>query len=266
MTPLLQAGSRSRASSLEGLVGLCDTQAGDISALETVLVGHALAGAERELARKVFIHEVRNQMTVIGGFLDVLSDENLPAGASDMVMRCRRQTGRLLDLVASQGPSADDSTLEPLAMDVVLVADVVAEVVVAASAELEGRSVSWLAPAGLSVRAENTRLRQVLLNLVLNAARHTPPGSPIALEAISGENDVTLVVSDRGPGMNGEAESLCMPFRRGADVGGEGRGLGLYLARRITASLGGRVEFAERVGGGLEVRVVLPQRAGREVA
>ena len=93
----------------------------------------------------------------------------------------------------------------------------------------------------------------------------TKTESVIYLEAIvrtaRDASGITLSVLDRGPGIeSGLAEKLKQPFTRRDDArsGASGAGLGLFIANRVAALHGGRLELLPRAGGGLEARVTLP--------
>src|SRR5207249_2683252 len=86
-------------------------------------------------------------------------------------------------------------------------------------------------------------IEQVLLNLVENAIKYSPPGTPLTLRAAAGPSEVAVEVMDRGPGIEpGEEERLFEKFYRGAqgaDPGG--MGLGLAICRAIVVAHGGTI-------------------------
>lgn len=103
------------------------------------------------------------------------------------------------------------------------------------------------------------QIDQVITNLVENAIKFSPPGSPIAIETGSDGDAIHVVVSDSGPGIpRHEQDRLFQPFERGDEQLGPGTGLGLAIARAIVEAHGGRiwVEASER--GGLAVSFALP--------
>lgn len=93
------------------------------------------------------------------------------------------------------------------------------------------------APRGVQVFADPIRIGQVLRNLLGNAAKYSPPGSPIALSAVATAERIRIEVVDRGMGIEpGDLDRIFHKFGRGRNaVGGRvpGVGLGLYLSRRI---------------------------------
>ncbi len=110
------------------------------------------------------------------------------------------------------------------------------------------------ADAGANVDA--ILFEQVLINLLENAAKHTPAGTPVELHAVRRDDEIVIEVSDRGPGLPaGEPAHLFEKFVRGAGVRSNGAGLGLAVCRGITLAHGGRIEAERRAGGGATFRV-----------
>jgi len=104
------------------------------------------------------------------------------------------------------------------------------------------------------VWADSRRMGQVLVNLISNASKFTPPGQPIDLILYGRPNYLRMTVADRGPGLvSGTASRLFEPFYRGAQAehsSQEGMGLGLCIVKSIVESHGGRVGASNRRGGG----------------
>jgi signal transduction histidine kinase len=108
--------------------------------------------------------------------------------------------------------------------------------------------------AGESVLADPERIGQVLRNLLSNAAKYSPEGTPIELRVIRKKGGVRLEVADRGPGIHlDDARRIFEKFGRGRDREGRktpGVGLGLYLSRRIVRGHGSELTVRTRTGGG----------------
>lgn len=99
---------------------------------------------------------------------------------------------------------------------------------------------------------------QVFVNLLENAAKFTPAGAPIDVEARSQDWAVVITVKDRGPGIPaGQEEKVFDPFVHGA--AGHGAGLGLAIVRSIVKVHGGTVWATRREGGGACFTITLPQ-------
>ena len=101
---------------------------------------------------------------------------------------------------------------------------------------------------------------QVLLNLLDNALKFSPPGSPIAITAWTGDGAARLAVADHGPGLApGEEEQVFEKLRRGSRAAQvPGAGLGLAICRSILQAHGGTIVAANRPEGGLQVTLTLP--------
>lgn len=120
------------------------------------------------------------------------------------------------------------------------------------------------------VRADWARFEQVLLNLIQNALRHTPPGGIVAFEGAAADDGVTLAVADTGVGI--PAEELELIFERfyrsdssrARETGGAG--LGLALVRELVTAMGGSVSAESTPGRGSRFSVVLRLSARAEVA
>ncbi|MGZ8397526.1 MAG: sensor histidine kinase [Gemmatimonadales bacterium] len=107
------------------------------------------------------------------------------------------------------------------------------------------------------VAVDEILLEQVFVNLLENAAKHTPPGTLIEVGATAQPGEVEVYVADRGPGVPaGEEELVFEKFRRGGT--GAGIGLGLTICRAIVKAHGGRIWAENRPGGGVTFRFTLP--------
>lgn len=99
----------------------------------------------------------------------------------------------------------------------------------------------------------------VLRNLVDNAQRYSPAGTPVTVRLYAQAGSVVLEVLDRGPGVSDdELRRLTERFFRGSSPGAEGSGLGLAIVRRIAELHGAELSIANREGGGLQARLVFP--------
>jgi two-component system sensor histidine kinase KdpD len=126
---------------------------------------------------------------------------------------------------------------------------------------LQGRDVQVTLPPDLPlVPLDGLLIEEVLINLLENAAKYTPAGTPINISAKAIDGVVTVDVADRGPGLPpGEEGRIFEKFYRsvGSPAGG-GVGLGLTICRGIVQAHGGRIWAENRPGGGAVLRFTLP--------
>jgi two-component system sensor histidine kinase KdpD len=127
-------------------------------------------------------------------------------------------------------------------------------------ARLRGRPVTTRVPPDLPLVAmDPVLIEQVLINLVDNALKYTPEGSPIEISAAVQDGAVVVEVADRGPGVAaGDEQRVFEKFYRGQGQPGRGSGLGLAICRGIVEAHGGRIESANRRDGGAAFRFTLP--------
>jgi PAS domain S-box-containing protein len=105
-----------------------------------------------------------------------------------------------------------------------------------------------------------TKIERMVENLLSNAVRHTPEGTPIWVRVETTDGGVLLTVDDAGPGVPDALEAVIFePFRRGPDASTmSGSGIGLSLVARFAELHGGRAWVENRDGGGASFRIFLP--------
>jgi signal transduction histidine kinase len=117
-----------------------------------------------------------------------------------------------------------------------------------------------------SVRAAAQRVDLIIRNLVENAVKYSPAGSPIAIRARASNGEVTIEVTDRGPGIAPEHRDRV--FERFVQLDQTstrrvgGTGLGLYLVKTLAEAVGGRVELDSEVDRGSTFKVTFPAETG----
>ncbi|MFA6091955.1 MAG: sensor histidine kinase KdpD [Elusimicrobiota bacterium] len=128
---------------------------------------------------------------------------------------------------------------------------------------LAGRKVAADIPEDLPlVPLDSVLLEQVFINLLENAARHTPAGIAVDIAARTEQGAMLVEVSDRGPGLAAdELERIFEKFYH-AKSSSAGAGLGLAICRAIIDAHGGRIWAENRPGGGAVFRFTLPLPAG----
>lgn len=123
------------------------------------------------------------------------------------------------------------------------------------------------APAAAPVLGEEARLRQVVTNLVGNAVKHTPPGTPVRIAVGRLDGCCVIEVADSGPGLtDDQAERVFERFYR-VDASrsrqdGGGAGLGLAIAAALARAHGGELGLETVAGEGAVFRLVLPVALG----
>jgi two-component system sensor histidine kinase KdpD len=168
--------------------------------------------------------------------------------------RMERLIGNLLDMTRLQAGALR------IKREWVPIEEVVGSALGRVEAGLEGRRVNTRIPEDLPpVSADPVLLEQVFVNLLDNAAKHTPGGTPIEVTARATPGAVVIDVADRGPGIPPGSESRIFDkFLRGPHAAAQGAGLGLAICRGIVSALGGTIVACGRDGGGALFRVRLP--------
>lgn len=171
--------------------------------------------------------------------------------------RMTRLVANLLDMIrVESGALAVQKQWVPLE-EVVGVALIRLDIILA------GRKVTTAIPAGLLVSVDDILMEQVLINLLENAVKYTPPGTPIDIMAELRDGAVVVSVEDRGPGIAaGDEVRIFEKFVRASQgsVSG-GVGLGLAICRGIVIAHGGRIWVESRPGGGAAFRFTIPQES-----
>lgn len=242
---------------------------------ERMLRRHNEALQEADRQKTEFVkhvsYQLRTPLTTITGYADLL-DQQMAGDLNDRqkdhvraILSSAEQLGKLvgdiLDIAAIEAGALEldlgdvhvDEVLEH-ALD--LVAPKAQEARVKTALDVDQ-------PVG-AIRADETRVKQVLYNLLTNAIRHTPEGGQVTLGAEREEDMVRLWVSDTGDGLSPEGQAKV--FDRFESGRHGGAGLGLSLVRDFVEMHGGMVEFEAEEGKGAQVTCWLPVRAIGEAA
>ena len=200
-------------------------------------------------------HEIRNPLAAIQGALEILEPE-IPASGPGRefygivrreVERLGATAGRYLDFVRPQPPEMRDVDL---AEELRSAADLVRR-----SAEKAGVDLAARAEEAVPVRADPVQIRQVLVNLLLNAVQSMPRGGTVEVATGRSAGRAWVRVRDHGPGLPPNGEKIFEPFHTSKPGG---VGLGLAISRQIAVSHGGTLEAAEAPGGGAAFTLTLP--------
>jgi signal transduction histidine kinase len=234
--------------------------------LQTMLTSLADARARTEAAltrQRAFVadasHELRTPLTSVLANLELLED-GLHGQEREIAQSALRSTQRMRRLVADLLLLARSDVQHPATRD--QAADL-ADLVIAAAAELEPSSEDHeieldVQPAHLLGSPDD--LQRIVINLLENAIRHTPPGTHIRASTRTIEDGgVELVVEDDGPGIDPEIRKHLFErfVRGGGDVGGS-FGLGLAIVQAVARSHSGAVEVSSRRQKGTRFTVTLP--------
>jgi diguanylate cyclase (GGDEF)-like protein len=225
-------------------------------------------GRELDEILAVLTHELATPLTIIGGYAEMLADrldtdELSDASARNGMEAIERNVQSLGQLVASLADARDNvRPIEHFRLDIASLLDELREELEPA---FEGREVTWELPTTpLVVEGDPAGLRQVAVNLLDNALKFSPNGSPVSVVAGGGDGNVTVRIIDHGPGVPTQRTSEL--FGRFARLGStrRGLGLGLYLARAIARRHCGDVTYEPTAGGGATFVLTVPCNAGAE--
>jgi two-component system OmpR family sensor kinase len=216
-------------------------------------------------------HELRTPLTSIRGYAEMLRRGAAESPTDSESARRRieeesiRMTGLVDDLLVlarlDQGRPLDQAAvdLRTIANDAVADARVVAP----------HREISLSANGPVIVTGDDTRLRQVMGNLLRNALVHTPQLTPIEVVVATDDGLGHMSVADHGPGLaEGDVGRIFEPFyradpSRSRDSGGSG--LGLSIVSAVVAAHGGHVKVTKTEGGGATFEVELPLAQSVEI-
>jgi PAS domain S-box-containing protein len=128
-------------------------------------------------------------------------------------------------------------------------------------ADLVGDHPIYVELASVEIAIDSAKVERIVENLLVNASRHTPPGTPIWVRVDPHAPGALLTVADAGPGVPAEQrERIFQPFHRGpgASSHAPGSGVGLALVAQFAGLHGGRAWVEPRAGGGASFQVLLP--------
>jgi two-component system sensor histidine kinase KdpD len=210
-------------------------------------------------------HDLRTPLAVVTGATSALLDEHGPTApavrrellqtANEEALRLNRLVGNLLDMTRLEA-GALEVRKEPQSIE-----EVVGVALGRMDHRLGGREVRTRIPLDLPlVPFDPVLVEQVLINVLENATKYTPPGSPLEISAGVRDGEVELEIADRGPGVDPkDTDRIFEKFYRAREREGGGVGLGLTICRGIVAAHGGRIWVENRPEGGAAFRFTLPR-------
>ena len=211
-------------------------------------------------------HDLRQPLNVIGLAAEVVTEVAEPGSMIADI------GGRILSAVRSMAETLDDllevgmweatgMTLHREPTDVVALVRQVLERSFTAD---QAQRITVKAPTrparGVELDVDRTKLGRAIQNLVHNALKFSPEGSPVHVEVTNGEGRATIAVRDRGEGLDASAvERVFAKFAASASSRARGgQGLGLYATRLVAEAHGGSCRVTSRVGGGSTFSIDLP--------
>lgn len=213
-------------------------------------------------------HELRTPMNAILGFGQLLEiDTGLNEDQEDYVNEILKAGHHLLELIneildlAKIESGSINLSLEPLSC-----AELIREclTLIKPIAQARGITINNAATGDDLIRADRTRLKQVLINLLSNAVKYNRPQGEVSIQTVVQDGWVRLHVSDTGYGIPAtRRQELFQPFSRlGAeDADIEGTGIGLTISSRLMKMMGGVIGMESEEGGGSTFWIELPEVA-----
>jgi PAS domain S-box-containing protein len=211
-------------------------------------------------------HELRTPLNAILGYSQLLGEQSagpLPPPYPRFVANIQEGARHLLDIV---NDLLDISKIEAGRIDLnresFRAADALEEVLsaIAPLAKIKQIAIDNQVPAGMSVRADRTRFKQVLYNLLSNAVKFTPENGRVWIADASREGAAGFCVGDTGIGIPAsDLESIFDEFHQvgGPSADKEGTGLGLTITRRLVELHGGTISVESALGQGSRFTVSL---------
>lgn len=209
-------------------------------------------------------HDLRTPLTALVGLAETLAsakqagDETQRQLAEDVrtsAQRMHTMVNNLLDMARLQSGEIR------LRKDWQSIEEVVGGAIRSLQSSLDRRAITVNLPSDLPlVEMDAVLMERVFANLLENACKYTPPGTPIKVTATAKPGWITVYVSDRGPGLPvRDAATLFEKFTRGATESTKpGVGLGLSICRAIVEAHGGKIRASQGIGGGAVFSFDLP--------
>jgi PAS domain S-box-containing protein len=253
-----------------------NTDVEDSKRAEQELIRLTREATEANHAKSAFLaamsHELRTPLNAIGGYAQLIEmGVRGPINEEQRVdlLKIQRSKNHLDALVsdvlnfAKLGSGRIEYRIGPV--DVQRVVHGVLEMVMPQLSEKKLHLAPFSTPRGLTVTADEDKLRQILLNLLANALKFTPAGGTVSLGIRSRDSDVSIEVCDTGIGIApDQLERIFEPFvqaKRALNLADQGVGLGLAISRQLARAMGGDLNVKSGVGRGSVFTVTLPRFA-----
>ncbi|MEQ8348135.1 MAG: HAMP domain-containing sensor histidine kinase [Sneathiellaceae bacterium] len=236
---------------------------------------HQLA-ADESAAKSVFLatvsHEIRTPLNAISGFAELIERQPFgPVGnekyleyAHDIIASTAHLRALLDDVTDAQLVLQGEISLEDEEIEL---RPFMAETLRIVRANCAGRYLPPRVETDIPpvvLRADRRRVRQVLINLMVNAIRYSDGQAEIRIDVVLKEAGLEIDVSDKGRGIApDDLDRVFHPFQRGRQASGRaapGMGLGLTIVRSIMGAHGGSVRMSSILGQGTRVTIAFPAR------
>ena len=235
---------------------LCPVESpGDSGAsIVTAQIGSMLDTELTEDTLSTLAHELMTPVTVIQGYAETLAErieELPPETVVEWAKTISRNAKNMAAIIRSfQETSQLESGDVQLALEPVSLKQIVEETVVDLSAQTAGREVKVTASDDVVVMGDDVKIRQIVSNLISNAVKFSPRGTPIEIGMVKGTFYGEVCVRDHGRGVaQDQRTELFRKFSR-LDAPEPGTGLGLYICRRLARAHGGDVHYKDGENGG----------------
>jgi signal transduction histidine kinase len=212
-------------------------------------------------------HDLRSPLTVIVGYLDMLSTE-LPEPTREKAITSARSSAVRMESMLDDLLSATraEELFAPKVLLPVPLCDLADDIAVSMRATTPDHTIVVVCRKEQVALGEEKRLRQALVNVVANAIKYSPADTTITI-AVEGGRDssrAAVVVEDEGPGIpDDQKRTVFDRFTRveGATLGKPGLGLGLYIVKVIAEGHGGRAYVEDGPVGGARFVMEIPATA-----
>ena len=231
---------------------------------------------EREQFLSIVSHELRTPLTPLKALAQLvrsrmrrakaqgteLDMESLDRNLAAIERQVDRMNGLVNDLLSVSRAEKGSLSMERVSYDLAVVLREVVQRYIDATLEEGRHTFSVEAPASVPAHGDQSRIEQLLMNLVGNAVKYSPTGGPVSVALVAENRSAEITIKDQGIGISADdLGRLGHPFVRGAGRASTfaGMGVGLYVARIVAEAHAGSLGLeSDGDGKGTTVRVKLP--------
>lgn len=219
--------------------------------------------AQQDVLR-IVSHDLRTPLTQIMARAQLIEltaerPESVRRAADSIVKASKRMNEMIQDITDSARLEIGGTPIHVKSVDIMSTLSDIVEVLATAN---PASQIRVMGPSNVpAITTDPLRVERVVNNLVSNAVKYSPPGSPVTIKVDVTKSDIIISVCDRGVGLTREEMSKVFDryFRSPAAASAtEGLGLGLYISKSFVEALGGRIWVESVVGQGSTFRFTLP--------